>query len=155
MKLPLILLAFIFIPFLGCESSENVCEEIQPIVLDFSNLEDVVIESEEKEDNFLVINSEDEFLNKVSISINNQNNFNPFDINFSESTLLIGKVRLAGIEGQKLEERVELCESGRTEYILKIKNGGYAAIGLFYFGVIIPKTMEENVVFNISVSSNN
>jgi hypothetical protein len=134
--------------FFGCDDSKLNCGEVPFSTLDFSNVPNLQIVNNDVEDLYLVINSKEEFEEKIFL--NDGEGREQFEIDYRRNTLLIGKVKLTGIEGTMVEQSVEnTCKSKSYTYNLVVKNGGFTALGNFYFGVVIPKKEEKEIIFNI------
>lgn len=135
--------------FYSCETSNLSCGNMQFRAIDFSEISDLQIVNEDVEDLFLVINSQEEFENKINF--NEGETSRQFNIDYSSQTLLVGKVKLTGIEGKLIEQGVVTsCETKKVVYKLVVEKGGYTALGNFYFGVVIPKTTETEIIFNVT-----
>lgn len=143
-----ILLAFSTLFTLSCSSSDPSCRERNFRALDLSEFSGLEVVDDSKEDLFLVINSRNEFDEYIDLGTEEGTYF---DIDFETETLLIGKVRLIGIQGQLVEQRLEQCDD-TVQFDLTVMNGGYHAIGKYYFGVVISKVNSSQVSFNVQTT---
>ncbi|MRX46437.1 hypothetical protein GJJ64_04460 [Pedobacter sp. HX-22-1] len=66
---------------------------------------------------------------------------------------MIGKKRIGGIPGSLICQTWQK-ECGSNNYIYKvdIKNGGYTALGNFYFGIIVDKVSADEIRFDVYLS---
>ena len=72
-------------------------------------------------------------------------------VDFDKWTLLIGKKRTSHIQGEVIKQGVSTV-GGDLVYRVRIKNGGYTAIGEVRFAVKVPKIAEsKKVIFDIVV----
>lgn len=143
-----ILLGFSTLFILSCSSSDPSCRDMNFRALDFSEFSGMVVVDDSKEDLFLVINSRNEFDEFIDFG-NEDGTY--FDIDFETETLLMGKVRLIGIDGRLVEQRLQQCDD-TVQYDLTVMNGGYHAIGRFYFGVVTSKIDASQVAFNVQTT---
>lgn len=136
--------------FSGCEKQETDCGFLDFETIDFGNYPSLGIVNSDDEDKYLVINSEAEFDEKVFISEGDKERFH---VDYNKYTLLLGKKRIGGIAGSLISQTWQK-ECGSNNYIYKvaIKNGGYTALGNFYFGIIIDKVNADEVVFDVYLS---
>lgn len=149
-KLSLICITFLMSIAVSCDKSDKLCEDIDfvPINLEYSTTR---IENNQVTDKFLVIDSQEDFQTKVILTKPDSENNSP-DIDFSKYTLLIGKKKIGGIEGSLISQSVKKsCRSNKYVYSVNIKQGGYTALGNFYFGVLIPKIQNASVEFDVQV----
>ena len=155
------LIAFVCLVLLGsCQKNEMGEGYAMEQLLEFESLKhlnecDVNIVDNENIDRFLIINSQEEL--KTYVLFNNVEQSpcdqlkNELNVDFSESTMLIGKKQLSLIEGELVKQEVVAFDE-ELVYKVRIRRGGYTAIGQFRFGIIIPKVSKDiNVKFDVSV----
>ncbi|QEK52740.1 hypothetical protein FYC62_14540 [Pedobacter aquae] len=136
--------------FSGCDKQETDCGFLSFETVDFRNYPSLGIVNGDEEDKYLVINSKAEFDEKVFISEEDKERFH---LDYNKYTLLLGKKRIGGIPGGLISQTWQK-ECGSTNYIYKvdIKNGGYTALGNFYFGIIVDKVSADEVMFDVNLS---
>lgn len=135
----------------GCKKTEKNCGSIDFVPLDFASLKISAIGDETVADKFLVINSIEEY-KRLVITDGGSESPGGDQIDFSRYTLLIGKKKLSALQGTLQTQSVDqLCGTDKYVYSLEIKNGGYTAIGNFYYGVLIPKLTSGSVETNIRI----
>lgn len=149
-QLSLICSTFLMLIVVSCDKSDNYCEAIDFVPINFSEYKTISIENNEVTDKFLVIDFQEDFQAKVILTKSDSEN-TP-DIDFSKYTLLIGKKKIGGIEGSLISQSVKKsCRSNKYIYSVDIKKGGYTALGNFYFGVLIPNIQNASVEFDVQV----
>lgn len=149
-KLLIFLFGISILQLSGCTKSTVNCGTVKFRSIDFSEFSSVKIYNDEIENKFLVINSQKEFEENISISYKEKQMSNQFNIDYEEKTLLIGKAKLTGIEGTLIAQKiVKKCDSDKYIYKVRIQNGGYTALGNFYFGVVISKKVRTDIEFDI------
>lgn len=73
-------------------------------------------------------------------------------INFSEYTLLAGSKAVGGICPTILSQNAQkYSNNNEIIYKIKIKEGGYAALGSAYYHVLIPKIEQTDIEFIVTV----
>lgn len=109
-----------------------------------------IVVNKQLSDEFLVINSQEELKKSVLLGGENPNLCvlleEDLSIDFSKQTLLIGKIKIPQIKGELISENVFQTDNKVYTYRVVVKNGGYTALGLFLFGVIIPKISNDTKV---------
>jgi len=136
---------------LGCSKTEEVCESVSFTPINWQYMTNYKIVDDKLEDKYLVINSQQE-LDAQVIPDPLYSYIGFKDIDFTTSTLLVGKKALGHGAGQLLSQRVNhICKSDKDIYKVVIKNGGYTALTKFNFGVVVPKKDAALVVFDVSV----
>lgn len=147
---------FFALLLVACKKGNN--ENSQPITfhaLEHLNGCSINIVDNEHVDRYLVINSQEE-LNQYIIMNDEDHSAcveagKELRVDFTESTILIGKKRLNYIEGELIKQSVHHFNE-KIVYKVSIKNGGYTAIGQFRFGVVIPKISNpSSVEFDVVV----
>jgi hypothetical protein len=94
----------------------------------------------------LVINSDTEFSNHVKLEQGSQDLAVKLKVDYEKYTLLIGRIAVTGIEAQLVEHNISYdCTNKAYIGNVKIKNGGYTALGYFLYAAIIPKTIMANI----------
>jgi len=153
--------SIILLSFNGCKDS--ILDDCTPEDIEFTTIEivpscDLLIVDEKLEDRFLMINSKEEL--DGSVIFNDSYPDNPCEeiemalnkINFSDKTLLIGKKVVQGIQPSLINHNfTRTCENNELIYSLNIKNGGYTAIGVYRFAVVVPKQVQA-IKFDVKVT---
>ena len=128
----------------ACEKTEIMDErDIDFISLKRLNDCPAIVVSSQLLDEFLVINTQEEleqsiFVGEKNISLCEELK-EELNIDFTKYTLLIGKTKIPHVEGNLISENVFRPGDKNYTYSVIIRNGGYTALGLFRFGVLIPK----------------
>lgn len=157
---PIIFIPFLlaFFLFVGCNKKQDfVPQSVSFQSIDHLNDCSIDIENTEDEDIYLVINSQED-LEKYVIKDPIQaaqpctDLQNELTIDFSKNTLLIGKARLTALEGKLMEQSLENTGPEEYQYNIRIRNGGYTAIGQFKFGVLVHKIPKgSHIKFNVLI----
>ncbi|MBK1440154.1 hypothetical protein JHJ32_09170 [Parapedobacter sp. ISTM3] len=136
---------------LFCSSFVWACTKTEPMVkeaIDFISLKRLndcpaIVMDTQLSDGFIVVNTREELEQSIFVA-----NDNPdvcellkeeLAIDFTKHTLLIGKRKISHVQGGLISEEVYRSDDKTYTYRVVIKNGGYTALGLFRFGVIIGK----------------
>ena len=136
----------------SCEKSDINCGRLEFIPIDFTNYSSITIVDNKVEDKFLVINSMEEFTEKIHFKHASSDTVNELAIDFTKYTLLIGKKKLTGIAGTLVNQNVEkVCDSKKYMYKIVVQSGNYTAIGNFYYGVLISKITDEKINVHVEV----
>lgn len=142
-------------PLFGSCQKEEINQSVEFKPIEYLNECSLNIVDPENADSYLVINSQEELTQHILINEKEENACvklsEELNIDFSKWTILIGKKRLTHIEGELITQNV-VKRNNELIYKVRIKNGGYTAIGQFRFGVLIPKiSTGANVTFDIQV----
>ena len=151
----MIFIKFIINGFFICTSLFLSCTNMDTEIVDFTSIKQLndcpaIVINKQLSDEFLVINSQEELVQSVFFV-----GENPYlcdllkdelTIDFTKQTLLIGKKIIPQIRGELVSENVLQTDGKDYTYRIVVKNGGYTALGLFLFGVIIPKISNDTKV---------
>lgn len=148
-------IAIVILPLLGGCDKEEIGQLVEFKSIGYLNECSLNIVDPENTDSYLVINSQEELTQHILIHEKEENACiqlsEELNIDFSQWTILIGKKRLTHIQGELITQSVVKLDNDLT-YKVRIKNGGYTAIGQFRFGVVIPKiSTGTNVTFDVQV----
>lgn len=131
---------------LSCSSSDVPCRNMDFRVLDAPYFSTEGIDQNQWEDLNMVINSKEELDQLIDAGAEEEAFL---DIDFQSETLLIGQVRLTGIHGHLVNQSVQQCENSIVQYNLTVMHGGYQALGIYHYGIVVPKVNSSEVSFNI------
>lgn len=148
-------IAIVILPLLGGCDKENVHQSVDFEPIGHLNECSVKVVDSENADSYLVINSQEELTQYILIHESEEyaciKLSEQLNTDFSKWTILIGKKRLTHIQGELITQSVVKLDNDLT-YKVRIKNGGYTAIGQYRFGALIPKiSTGVNVTFDVQV----
>jgi len=145
----------------SCSKSEhNNCtsEKVQSSSIDIDFNCNINIVNNKDEDNHVIINSIEDlhknvYLDPSGSSIECKNLLDELSgIDYQKFTLLIGKKVVNKIQPTLISQNLERsCINQSITLNIKIKNGGYTAIGVYKYALVIPKHTKD-VKYNIDVS---
>lgn len=142
----LLIAGFLFYSSLihSCEKADTMdIETVDFISLKQLNDCPVIVLNTQLSDEFLIINTQEELEQSVFTGSENPHLCEllkeELTIDFTKHTLLIGKKKTPQVKGELISEKVFHSDGKNYTYGIVIKNGGYTALGLFRFGVVIPK----------------
>lgn len=148
-------ITIVVLPLLGGCDKAKISQLVEFKPIEYLNECSLSIVDPENADSYLVINSQEELTQYILIHEKGENACvklsEELNIDFSKWTILIGKKRLTHIQGELIAQSVVKLDKDLI-YQVRIKNGGYTAIGQFRFGVLIPKiSTGTNVTFDVQV----
>lgn len=158
----LLVTVLISIFLVGCKKdTTSVCETVEYIDLEIPQIYQPMVMEDKVEDRFLIINSRAELEQSFSFRGHSQNigceeaETRIEEIDFSSYTLLLGKKVVQGVvPSLKSQSLHKICGSNDLRYTLEVINGGYTALGVYVFAILINKLPGSSAVhFDITVSN--